>query len=56
MVEHKIYTEELEDNPNRSYWECSCGSSGSASSDRVDLASDKHLKDGDTRIDTNRPL
>jgi len=56
VTEHKIYTEELEDNPDRSYWECSCGAGGSASTFKVDIASDRHIKEGDSRIDTNRPL
>ena len=48
---HRVYTE-YED--ERGYWECSCGHGGSASADRVELASDKHIPEGDRRIDTTR--
>lgn len=57
MTEHKIYTEEIEDSDGeRSYWECSCGAGGSAATYKVDIASDRHIKEEDTRIDTNKPL
>jgi hypothetical protein len=51
---HKIYTE-YDDDTDRAHWSCSCGAGGSASCDRVDLASDKHIVEGEHRIDTNKP-
>jgi len=45
---HRIYTV---DTGARSYWQCSCGVSGSAPSWSVDLHSDRHLERGDRRID-----
>lgn len=53
-ADHRIYTED--DGSLRARWECSCGAAGSAPSERVDLASDKHVRDGESRVDTNRPL
>ena len=54
-MDHKIYTEEDEKNPDRSFWECSCGTSGSCPTYKVDQASDNHINydAGDTRVDTN---
>lgn len=55
-IHHKIHTYE-EDDDERCYWECSCGSSGSAPAWKVDLASDKHIKYdiGETRSDISKP-
>lgn len=53
MTVHRIYTEELDD--DRSYWECDCGTSGSASTQKVDIASDKHIPEDDHRVDVNKP-
>jgi hypothetical protein len=52
-TEHRIHTEH---EGERAYWECSCGRGGSAEWDRVDLASDKHIPEGDRRVDTTRPF
>jgi len=54
-VTHKIYTEH-DAEPERAFWECSCGASGTAPNYTVDLASDRHIPEGDMRVDTNRPL
>lgn len=35
----------------RAYWECSCGTSGSAAEHKVDEASDRHIPEGDQRVD-----
>lgn len=53
-VEHQIFTDSSW-SANRSYWECSCGKGGSAEDDRVDIASDKHIKPGETRVDISKP-
>jgi hypothetical protein len=54
-LEHRIFTED-EDDRGRSYWECSCGTSGSAPAYSVDVASDKHIKydQGEGRTDISR--
>ncbi len=50
---HRIRTNYSND--DRHSWECSCGAGGSVSSDRdVDIASDKHIPEGDHRIDGHR--
>lgn len=54
MITHKIYTHEIDE--NRSYWECSCGRSGTADSIGIDVVSDWHIPEGHRRVDTNRPL
>lgn len=41
---------EISDNDGeRSYWECDCGSSGSAPSCNVDFAAEKHIPHGEPR-------
>ena len=49
---HRIRTSD-EDEDERCHWECDCGTSGSAASWKVDLASDRHVdhERGDIRID-----
>ena len=32
---------------DRSYWECDCGAAGSAATDRVDIAAEKHVGEGE---------
>jgi hypothetical protein len=54
-VEHRIYTE-FDVEPERAFWECSCGASGTAPNYTVDLASDRHIPKDEMRIDTNKPL
>lgn len=54
-VEHRIHISEPEDDV-RVWWECSCGHSGSAPAHRADEASDRHIPEGDFRIDTSRPF
>lgn len=56
VTEHRIHTRDDEEDEERSIWECSCGSGGSAATHRVDIASDQHIPAGDTRIDTSRPF
>jgi len=51
-ADHKVYQYTSEN--GRECWECSCGSSGSAPEGKGDLASDKHIKPGETRVDTNK--
>jgi len=46
---HRIFTEDTGD--ERAYWQCSCGTGGSAASWKVDLASDRHIGPNDRRID-----
>lgn len=55
-MEHRILTEGVDDVDGRSYWQCSCGHSGSCEDYRSDLASDKHIKYelGETRVDVNK--
>lgn len=57
MTEHRVYTYDDPENPERACWECSCGRGGSGSADRVDLLSDRHIERprGDHRVDTTRP-
>jgi hypothetical protein len=45
-VKHVIEIDEDVDN-DRAYWQCDCGHAGSASSDRVDLAAEKRIPEGD---------
>lgn len=45
---HRIHTEY---EGERGRWECSCGMAGSAPVENVDLASDRHIPDGDGRVD-----
>ncbi len=54
-VEHRVLITDDTD-LERSYWECSCGHSGSCTSDRADIASDKHIKYylGETRTDVSK--
>lgn len=49
--DHKVF---IETEDERDYWECSCGRSGSTTEGRGYLASDQHIKFGETRADTNR--
>jgi len=49
MTEHIIQMEDIDD--DRTAWECSCGRSGSAASWKVDVASDKHIREGEGRVD-----
>jgi len=51
MMEHRIRTTEIED--ERAYWECSCGRSGGCAEWNVDIASDKHIRDGEGRVDVH---
>lgn len=41
---------------DRSYWECSCGASGSCGMHNPDLVSDRHIRYdlGETRVDVNK--
>lgn len=50
-ADHKVFQYQSE---GRDHWICSCGMSGSAPEGNGDLASDKHIKPGETRVDTNR--
>lgn len=50
-ADHKVY-QYTED--GRDYWQCSCGQGGSTREDEGDLASDKHIKPGESRVDTSR--
>lgn len=54
-VVHRVF---IDYDTVRSSWECSCGRSGSADSDRVDVASDKHIDydAGERRVDTSSPF
>lgn len=52
-VDHKIYVETVN---GREFWECSCGMGGSAPEGHGEIASDKHIKPGESRFDTSRPL
>jgi hypothetical protein len=52
--EHRVWIGPDDEDPERSVWDCSCGAGGSAPEYLVDLASDKHIKPGEHRIDTNR--
>lgn len=51
---HRIYTSPP--SKGRCWWECSCGHSGSADERRVGIHSDRHITQGERRVDTNRPL
>lgn len=53
-MDHYIHTRY--DDADRAYWECSCGHAGSTDAWRVDIASDKHIPEGERRIDTSRPF
>lgn len=53
-TDHRIYTGDPDDD-ERVYWECSCGTSGSCRADQADLASDRHIRPGETRTDVSRP-
>lgn len=55
MTDHKIY-QWSDEEIGREYWECTCGACGSAPEGKGDLASDRHIKPGESRSDTNRPL
>ena len=55
LADHRIHTDR-DGISSRARWECSCGAAGSAPSETVDLASDKHIREGESRVDTNRPL
>jgi hypothetical protein len=50
-ADHKVFQETV---GGRDCWECSCGAAGSAPEGKGDLASDKHVKPGESRVDTNR--
>jgi hypothetical protein len=41
---------------DRSYWECSCGASGSCGMHNPDLVSDRHIRYdlGERRVDVNK--
>lgn len=54
-VEHRVFTDW---DTVRAFWECSCGRSGSADVDRVDVVSDAHIDydAGERRVDTSSPL
>lgn len=47
-VNHVIQFEEPEEREgDRVHWECDCGTAGSAPSDRVDLAAERHVREGE---------
>ena len=50
-ADHKVFQHQSE---GRDQWVCSCGYAGSAPEGKGDLASDKHIKPGETRVDTNK--
>ena len=50
-ADHKVYQYT---SGGRDCWICSCGAAGSAPEGNGDLASDKHIKPGETRVDTNK--
>lgn len=49
--DHKVFMETVD---GRDYWECSCGSSGSAPEGNGDLASDRHIKPEESRADISQ--
>jgi hypothetical protein len=52
MREHRIFSDYGGERP---YWECSCGAAGSVGQDGdLDLASDKHIEPGESRVDVSR--
>jgi hypothetical protein len=50
---HKVFIETVN---GRDFWECSCGAAGSAPEGNGDVASDRHIRPEDRRVDTNRRL
>lgn len=50
-ADHKVFMETVD---GRDYWECSCGHAGSAPEGRGDLASDKHIKPEESRVEINK--
>ena len=44
-VSHVIEIDYLDE--DRPYWQCDCGLSGSAPSDLVEIAAERHIKDGE---------
>lgn len=53
QVTHRIETT-YDDKSGRAYWECDCGIAGSCPEITADLHSDKHIPDGDMRVDVHR--
>lgn len=39
---------EMQADNDRTYWTCECGMAGSASSDRVDVAAEKHIRNDES--------
>lgn len=52
-ADHKVW-QDFDEETGCDVWECSCGAAGSAPEGRGDQASDKHIKPGETRVDTTR--
>ena len=50
MTEHRIRTEY---EGERAYWYCSCSAAGSCHESIVDLASHRHIADGESRVDVS---
>lgn len=48
-ADHVIEMEDDADN-DRTYWTCACGAGGSAASDRVDIAAERHVRDGESVV------
>lgn len=50
MAQHIVKMFDTDDD-ERTAWECSCGRGGSAATWKVDEASDKHIREGESRVD-----
>jgi acetone carboxylase gamma subunit len=54
VVDHKVWFGDSADNAERAVWECSCGYAGSAPYYLVEVAAEKHVRDGESMVTTNR--
>lgn len=52
--DHKIWISDPDEH-DRVHWECSCGLAGSSRVDLADIASDRHIRPGESRSDISKP-
>ena len=53
-TDHRVWTSDPDDT-DRVHWECSCGAAGSCPDFHADIASDRHIRPGESRSDISKP-
>lgn len=53
---HRVYIDYGSMASDRAYWECDCGISGSCDKGMVAVNSDRHIPEGDMRVDVSKAM